>query len=160
MIVKHDLKKLLEESTMIFENVPDLSGDTTAPDGGPRTWTVRPLTVAREHAVEKARLSNTAYLQKVIATNQRGWKAVEEGKVASEDDAATEDTEDVDPHAAAEQWAPIVAAMVCDPELDVDELIGNFHGVTLRFVGETAEAFFREGPELMKKNREQRRAQK
>ena len=87
-IIKHDLKKLLEESTVVFENVPDITGATANIDGTPRTWTIRPLTVDREHAAERARLKNTEYLQRLIATNQSRWKAVEEGKVATPDEAA------------------------------------------------------------------------
>jgi hypothetical protein len=150
-----DLKNFLPERTLVFENVPDLSGDTKNPDGAPRVWTIRPLTVERELAVEKARLENSTRLQNVIANAQRRWKAVEDGRDPSSDPViAAEDEED--PVASAEQWAPIVAAMVAEPELDAEELETNFHGLLLRHVGERAEAFFRDGPPA-KENRESRR---
>jgi len=158
MIVKRSLKNSIEEATLIFTDIPDMNEGYNNPDGTPRTWTIRPLTVAREHAAERARLKNTDYLQKLIATNQLRWKAVEEGKVVTPDEAAEREIEDIDPLATAEQWAPIVSAMVCEPELDADDLIENFYGVTLRQVGEEAEAFFREGPAKAKANREARRA--
>lgn len=157
-IVKHNLAQLLDENTLIFENVPDLNGKTTNEDGTPRVWTVRPLTIEREHQVEKARLKNTGYLQRLIATNQQNWKAVEEGRVLTEQEREGLLSEEDDPLSTAEQWAPMVAAMVCEPELDADELLDNFHGMILRHIGEEVEAFFREGPQKMKENRAARRA--
>lgn len=158
-VIKRSLKNILEENTMIFEHVPDIEGTTLNEDGTPRTWTIRPLTVAREHEAEKARLKNTTYLQHLIAVNQQRWKAVEEGRDPNKEEISPVfGEEDIDPLATAEQWGPIVAAIVAEPELDADDLIKNFHGLTLRIVGEEAEAFFREGPQKMKENREARRA--
>jgi len=157
-IVKHNLAQLLDENTLVFENVPDINGKTVNDDGTPRVWTIRPLTIEREHQIEKARLKNTGYLQRLIATNQQNWKAVEEGRVLTEQEREGLLSEDDDPLATAEQWAPMVAAMVCEPELDADELLENFHGMTLRVIGEEVEAFFREGPQKMKENRAMRRA--
>jgi hypothetical protein len=156
MHMNYDLSKLLEQNTIVFENIPDLDGSTKNPDGTPRVWRVRPLTVEREHRAEAARLKNTDYLQRLISQNTKRWKAVEEGTVGGGEDGA--DEEDLDPRATAEQWAPIVAAVVCEPELDEDDLIANFHGVILRFVGEKAEAFFRDGPAKETENRAMRRA--
>ena len=153
-IVKLDLKDILEQNTIVFENIPDIEGSTEE-DGAPRLWRVRPLTVEREHAVETARMRNSAYLQRIIAANQARWKAVEDGR-----DAGTPAEDELEPQATAEQWAPIVAALVCEPDLDADYLAEHFHGVVLRYVGEEAEAFFREGAAKVKENREARRQKK
>jgi len=151
-VTTHDLQNLLEESTLVFKNVPDIMGNTQDEDGKPRTWTIRPLTVERERRVAMARLENSGYIQQSIADAKRRWDAVDKGEVIPADDNA------VDPMVTAEQWAPIVAAMVCDPELDEDDLIKNYSGLLLRHIGETAEAFFQEGPAKMKESRAARRA--
>jgi hypothetical protein len=153
-IVKLDLKDILEQNTIVFENIPDIEGSTEE-DGAPRVWRVRPLTVEREHAVETARMHNSAYLQRIIAANQARWKAVEEGR-----DAGTPAEEDLEPQATAEQWAPIVAALVCEPDLDADYLAEHFHGVVLRYVGEEAEAFFQQVATRAKERREARKTKK
>lgn len=157
MIVKRDLKNILEINTIVFENVPDLDGDTNLPDGTPRVWKIRPLTVEQEHAVERARAKNTSYLQRLIATNARFWEAAKEGKALSVPAEEETSEEELDPLATAEQWAPIVAAIVAEPQLDAEELVTQFHGLILRLVGEEAEAFFQATNERAKKDREQKK---
>jgi hypothetical protein len=115
--------------------------------------------MAQELAVEKARMNNTTYLQRVISSNQARWKALEEGRDPERETVEFQE-EETDPLTTAQQWAPIVAAMVKEPQLDKDELIENFHGLVLRYVGEEAEAFFREGAAKVKENREARRQKK
>lgn len=156
VIERRDLSELLESNTLIFENVPDLDGKTTTEDGEPRVWTIRPLTVEREARAEKARMKNTSYVQHVISVQRQRWEAVEKGVEAEESKGWSDEEED--PLVTAEQWGPIVAAMVCEPELDPDDLIENFHGLTLRYIGEEAEGFFRDAPERIKKDLKENRA--
>lgn len=156
---KFDLKDILSENTIVFENVPDLQGNVEGEDGSKRIWRIRPLTVERERQVEIARLENAEHLQKTIALATAKWRAVEAGQDPAAVVAEDEESEpgELNPRATAEQWAPIVAAMVCEPELDADYLVENFHGLVLRHIGETAEAFFQEGAGQVRTNREARR---
>jgi hypothetical protein len=146
-----DLQNILQENTLVFKNVPDINGNTLDENGSPRTWTIRPFTVERERRIAIARLENSDYLQNIIAQSKRRWDAADSGEPLPPAD-------EQEPMVTAEQWAPIVAAMVCEPDLDIDDLIENFSGMILRHVGETAEAFFQEGPSKMKEGRALRRA--
>lgn len=143
-----DLKDFIALNTARFENVPDMDEGYLNTDGTPRVWVIKPLSPAREMAVERARNENTDHLQRYISYLQSKWEFLQKGESEPRPSGA-EVSDDTDPRVLAEQYAPIVAAMVSNVELDPDDLIEKFHGMLLKFIVEDTQDFFSKVDERM-----------
>jgi len=156
-----DLKNFVKEHTIVFKDVPAIGDAEDEPSG--ISWTIRPWRADQEFSIREAQQLGLKRLRARMKKTK-----LEAGEALSEEDGGplTEEEETLleEPEVMAEYWAPIVAAMVADPELDPEELRENYYGLLLRYVGQEAESFFLFGrrPEKMKdqaENRQTRRTQ-